>query len=153
MRRDEKEITERVEIDAIIRRCQVCRIGLSDDGQPYVVPVCFGYDGSTLYFHCAEEGRKLEVLARNSRVCVEFDIADGVAEADQACGWGMSYRSVIGFGTAGIVEEVDQKMRALELIMAQYSDGTFTFPEAVVDNTAVVRVTIETLTGKQSKRL
>jgi nitroimidazol reductase NimA-like FMN-containing flavoprotein (pyridoxamine 5'-phosphate oxidase superfamily) len=47
MRRTEKEIG-RAEIDAIIRRSQVCRLGLSDQGEPYVVPLCFGYDGQAL---------------------------------------------------------------------------------------------------------
>ncbi|MFH1081040.1 MAG: pyridoxamine 5'-phosphate oxidase family protein [Pseudomonadota bacterium] len=152
MRRGEKEITDRAEIDSIIRRSQVCRLGLSDGGQPYVVPLCFGYDGKDLYFHCAKEGRKLDVLRKNNRVCLEFDIVEGLVEAGQGCDWGIRYQSVIGFGSARLIEDAEEKKSALNLLMAQYSIRTFSFPEATLSRTAVVKVVIETLTGKQSKR-
>jgi hypothetical protein len=112
MRRTEKEIG-RAEIDSIIRRSQVCRLGLSDQGAPYVVPLCFGYDGQALYFHCAKEGRKLDILRRNERVCFEFDIVEGMVETEQACGWTIRYQSVIGFGRASVVETAADKERGL----------------------------------------
>ena len=152
MRRTEKEIGDRAEIDAIIRRSQVCRLGLSDQGLPYVVPLCFGYDGHALYFHCAREGRKLDILRRNPKVCFEFDIVEGLIEAQQGCGWGIRYQSVIGYGTARIVEDATDKQKALAIIMAQYSEGTFSFPPEMVSRTAVVKIEIESLAGKQSKR-
>jgi nitroimidazol reductase NimA-like FMN-containing flavoprotein (pyridoxamine 5'-phosphate oxidase superfamily) len=153
MRRDEKDIKDRAEIDSTIRRSQVCRLGLSDNGQPYVVPLCFGYDGKALYFHCAKEGRKLDILRRNGKVCFEFDIVEGMVEADQGCHWGMRYQSVIGFGTAQLVEDVTQKKTALTILMAQYSKGSFVFPPEMLTSTAVVKIEIDSLTGKQSKRL
>ncbi|MGE5239213.1 MAG: pyridoxamine 5'-phosphate oxidase family protein [Chloroflexota bacterium] len=153
MRRDEKEIKDRAEIDAIIRRSQVCRLGLSDGGEPYVVPLCFGYDGKALYFHCAKEGRKLDILRRNDKVCFEFDIVEGIVEADQGCNWGMRFQSVIGFGNAKLIEDVEQRRTALTAIMAQYSAQSFVFPPETLTRTAVVRIEIHSLTGKQSKRL
>jgi nitroimidazol reductase NimA-like FMN-containing flavoprotein (pyridoxamine 5'-phosphate oxidase superfamily) len=153
MRRDEKEIKDRAEIDSIIRRSQVCRLGLSDNGQPYVVPLCFGYDGKVLYFHCAKEGRKLDILRRNDRVCFEFDVVAGLVEADQACNWGIRYQSVIGFGTAQVIEDVAQKRTALICLMAQYSRQAFVFPPDMLTRAAVVKIEIESLTGKQSKGL
>ena len=113
MRRSEKEITDKAQIDSIIRRSKVCRLGLSDDGQPYIVPLCFGYDGKALYFHCAKEGRKIDILRKNSAVCFEFDIVEGMVEADRACDWGIRYQSVIGFGEARIIEDVNDKQKAL----------------------------------------
>jgi uncharacterized protein len=152
MRRVEKEMKNKAEIDAIIRRCQVCHLGLSDQGQPYVVPLCFGYDGKVLYFHCAKEGRKLDILRRNNKVCFAFDMVEGMIEADQGCNWGIQYQSVIGCGTAHLVEDATEKQHAVTLIMAQYSRRTFSFPPEIVNRTAVVRIEIESLTGKQSKR-
>jgi uncharacterized protein len=153
MRRDEKEITDRTEIDLIIRGSRVFRLGLSDQGQPYIIPLCFGYDGKALYFHCAKEGRKLDIVQRNKRVCFEFDTIEGMVEADQGCNWGIEYQSVIGFGTAQVVEDVIEKQTALTLLMAQYSKRSFVFPPEMLARTAVVRIDIESLTGKQSKRL
>jgi len=64
MRRREKQITDRSQIEAIIARSQVCRLALSDGGQPYIVPLCFGYRRSRLYFHSAAAGRKIDILRR-----------------------------------------------------------------------------------------
>ena len=148
MRRKDREITDRGEIDEIIRRCRVCRLGMSDDGQPYVVPVSFGYDGRAVLLHGAPEGRKIEILRKNSRVCVEFDILNEVVTSDQACEWGMAYESVIGFGEADILEGAEEKRRALACIMAQYSEGDWTFPDDALSKTLVIRVRIDTITGK-----
>jgi len=150
MRRSEREIKDRSEIDAIIRSCQVCRLGLCDGREPYVVPLCFGYDGQTLYLHAATEGRKLNILRENNRVCFEFDIVKRMVEAEDACSWGLRYQSVIGFGTAEVVEEPEEKRRGLSLLMAQYSDREFSFPDQAVQRTCVIRVTIGRITGKQS---
>lgn len=152
MRKSQREITDRAEIDAIIRRSQVCRLGLTDGHEPYVVPLCFGYDGEALYFHCAREGRKLDILRRNNRVCFEFDIVEGIIKNTQACGWGMRYRSVIGVGTAHLVEKNDEKIKGLAVIMNQYADGRFIFPDDAVSRTAVIKVLIESVSGKQRKQ-
>ncbi|MGZ6250181.1 MAG: pyridoxamine 5'-phosphate oxidase family protein, partial [Syntrophales bacterium] len=118
--------------------------------EPYIVPLCFGYDGEGLYFHSASAGRKIDILRKNSRVCFEFDIPEGMREAEQGCRWGIKYRSVIGFGTAEIVDNQEDKKKALQIIMAQYSDKEFIFPEDVVAKTAIIKVVITRVTGKQA---
>lgn len=150
MRRKDREIVKRDEIDAIIKNSQVCRLCLSDDGQPYVVPLCFGYDGTSIYFHCASEGRKLDIINRNCRVSVEFDIVDGLVVADRACAWGIRYRSVIGFGTAEFVLDDDEKREALRSIMEQYGGRVFGFPDHELKNTAIIKIDLEEVTGKKS---
>jgi uncharacterized protein len=148
MRRSDREITDREAIDDIIHRCLVCRLGLSDDGQPYVIPLSFGYDGEALYFHAATEGRKLDILKKNNRVCFEFDIPTHIVTADQACSWGMAYESVIGFGRAEIIRDVDSKRPALGCIMQHYGGPQEDFPEPMLARTLVIRVLIESVSGK-----
>lgn len=150
MRRQDNEITDSVAIDDIIRSAPVCRLALSDNGQPYIVPLCFGYKDNTLYFHSAGEGRKLDVVAKNSNVCFEMDIDHEVVKGDPVCTCGMNYRSVIGFGKAVLVDDLDSKREAFGIIMGHYVDGSFEFPADVVENTAIIKVEIETMTGKQS---
>jgi uncharacterized protein len=150
MRRKEREIKEREAIDAIIRECRVCRLGLTDGNQPYVVPLSFGYDGESLYFHGASAGRKIDILRANNRVCFELDILDGLRPSDEGCRWSVGYRSVIGFGTAELVETHDAKRTMLAVIMAQYSDGSFSFSDEAVQRTTVIKVHIDSITGKQS---
>ena len=150
MRRSEREITDRAEIEEIIRKASICRLALSDNGTPYIVPVCFGYEHGTLYFHCAVEGRKLEILKRNNRVCFEMDIETKLVVAEKACGWGMKYRCVIGSGTASVVQDPAEKRKGLDTIMRQYSGPEGGYSREVLSRTAVVKVAIESLTGKQA---
>ena len=148
MRRKDRQITDREAIDTIIRRSRVCRLGMCDNGQPYIVPLSFGYDGDFLYVHVALEGRKVDILQRNNRICFEFDRLEEVTSADQACNWSMRYESVIGFGVAEMLEDVDAKMAALNCIMRQYSDTDWTFTGQAVSATSVYRIRIEEITGK-----
>ena len=152
MRRTEREIRDRAVIDDIIRRAQVCHLALVDGEAPYVVPLSFGYDGQALYFHSATQGRKLDLLRRNPRVAFEFDIMESLLPAEEACHWGVRYQSVMGTGKAVVVEDAAGKRLALAAVMAQYSKGTYTFPDAALARTAAIRVEIASLTGKQSAR-
>ena len=149
MRRTDREITDRAAMDDIIGRCGVCHLGLCDAGQPYVVPMSFGYDGERLFFHGAAEGRKVEILRKNDRVCVEFEIVGDLIEGDKACGWGVKYESVIVFGRARITEDLEAKREALGRLMGQYSDREWDFPDAMLARTMVFEVEIEEITGKK----
>jgi hypothetical protein len=150
MRLSEREITDQTAIEAIIRTSLVCRLGLSDENRPYIVPLCFGYQDRTLYFHGAKEGKKIDLLRKNPYVCFEFDLNSGVKEAENACKWGMSYQSVIGSGKAILVDQSEEKKEALGIIMRQYSDREFGFPDHLVEKTAIIKVEIEEMTGKES---
>ncbi len=150
MRRKEKEIVDRAELENVIREASVCRMGLCDGGIPYVVPLCFGYTADTFYFHCAAEGRKLEILERNPEVCLELEAEAGLKPGAKACDWGMTYRSVIGFGRAERVEPPEGKRRALDLIMARYASGAFDYSEAALEKTVILKVAVRSMTGKRS---
>jgi len=132
MRQKDREIKNRKAIDDIIRRCRVCHLAMCDDGQPYVIPLNFGYDGSFLYFHAALEGRKIDIIRRNSRVGFEFDILHDIVTAQRACDWGAKYESVVGTGTAEIINDVKDKKTALEWIMRQYGSEAKDFPEEIM---------------------
>lgn len=151
MRRAERQVTERAQIDDIIRRSRVCRMGLVCDGAPYVVPLSFGYDGEAVYLHMAIEGKKLACLRANPRVCLEWDIPGELRPADAACGWGMAYESVIAFGTAEELADDEAKRYGLAQIMAQYAgEGrAWSFPPEQLARTVVVRVRVEEMTGKR----
>jgi nitroimidazol reductase NimA-like FMN-containing flavoprotein (pyridoxamine 5'-phosphate oxidase superfamily) len=150
MRRKDKEITDSAEIESIIRRSIVCRLALADQNQPYVVPLCFGYRDRTLYFHSASEGKKIDMLKKNSSVCFEFDVDYEIIKSDNACDQGMKYKSVIGFGKASFIEDVESKHRALDVIMEQYGGRASSYPDTRLKNTVVIQVDIEQMTGKRS---
>ena len=148
MRRNEREITDRKDIDDIIRHCRVCHLAMCDDDQPYIIPLNFGYDGRFLYFHTAPEGRKIDIIKRNNRVGFEFDILHDIVTAEQACKWGAKYESVMGSGTAEIVDDLEAKKETLEWIMRQYGNGAWDFPEEILKKTLVLRIRILEISGK-----
>ena len=150
MRRKEKEITDIKEIESIIQQSQVCRLALADEGLPYIVPLCFGYKNKILYFHSAKEGQKIDILRRNRQVCFEFDIDARVRSGKTACAWGMGYKSVIGYGTASLVEDPEEKQKALDIIMRQYSEGEFEYSAKNLAEMLVIKVDISAMTGKKS---
>lgn len=150
MRRFEYEIQEQTEIEEIIRLAKICRLAMSVGDQPYLVPLCFGYEPGALYFHSAGEGKKLDMLETNDKVCFEFDLDHEFIEAENACDWELRYRSVIGFGRATILEDNEEKRRGFDLIMRQYSDRSFTYPDSEVKGTTIIKVDIRSMTGKKN---
>lgn len=153
MRRKEREISSRTEIDAIVHRAAVCRLALSDEGMPYIVPLCFGYRDNVLYFHSGKDGRKLDILHRNNRVCFEMEGDCRIRDAEEPCRWGLVYQSVVGFGRAFLVDDEEEKRRALTAIMQHYAGehgGPWEFPRSKVDITTIIRVEIDEISGKRS---
>jgi nitroimidazol reductase NimA-like FMN-containing flavoprotein (pyridoxamine 5'-phosphate oxidase superfamily) len=150
MRRKEKEITDRSALEEIIRQSLVCRVAFSDGDQPYIVPLCFGYHQGTLYVHGSPKGKKIDLLMKNKNVCFECDVNTKIVEAKEGCNWSVHYQSIIGFGKASLVADPDAKQKALNVIMSHYSKRTFSFPEKKVQATAVIKIEITRMTGKQS---
>jgi uncharacterized protein len=153
MRRQDKLITDHAEQLKILDDAKVLRVGLIDGDRPYVVPMNFGRDGDDLWLHATSaSGLKLDCIRAHPQVCIEADHLIRVTVGKSACGhWTSHYLSVIGFGTAEIVEDPALKIQGLTAIMRKYSGRSdWTFEEAQIPKTAVIRVRLESLTGKRS---
>jgi nitroimidazol reductase NimA-like FMN-containing flavoprotein (pyridoxamine 5'-phosphate oxidase superfamily) len=154
MRRVDREITDTTGKLEIIGGCKVCRLGMIDGDEPYIVPLNFGYEYTggvlSLYFHSAGEGRKIDILRKNRRVCFEMDGDHRLIEGDTACAYGLSYGSVIGLGLIEFIEERAEKVRALNLLMRHQTgeDRDFSYEDAQLDRVAVYRLRAESFTGK-----
>jgi len=151
MRRKDKEIADPALPAAVLREAFVCRIGLADGDRPYVVPVNFVSSGGCLYLHSASEGRKIEILRQNNQICFETETGVELVRSEMACDFGARYVSVIGTGTASFVTDPAEKSRVFDLFMAKYAGGgEWSYPEAALRAVTVIRVDVETLTGKAS---
>jgi len=153
MRKPEKEIKDRAQIDAILHRAQVCRIAMCEDDVPYIVPMSFGYRDNCLYFHSASVGKKVEILRRNNRICFELDIDQEHVFSPTPSECSTRYRSVIGFGRAVFLTDRAEKVRALDILMQHYCDPQtqpYEYSEKQVTRVTMIKVEIESLTGKQS---
>ena len=155
MRRKDREITDREEILAVMHACDVCRIALNDtDGIPYIVPLNFGMetceDGTIrLYFHSAAEGKKLDLIGRDPRAAFEMDCRHELKYDADRCRCTMYYASVEGRGRIHILSE-EEKVAALEMLMAHYYPGTDQVPfnPAAIPRTCVYCLTVEEISGK-----
>jgi nitroimidazol reductase NimA-like FMN-containing flavoprotein (pyridoxamine 5'-phosphate oxidase superfamily) len=150
MRRKDKEIKDTKEIESIISRFDVCRIALSENNTPYLVPVCFGYRDNCLYIHSAADGKKIDIIKKNNRVCFEFDTHKGLIKSENPCDWDMKYCSVIGSGKAFFIENPEEKTRALNIIIEHYSSDAHEYQKNSIDNVTIIKVEIENITGKKS---
>lgn len=153
MRRSDKEITDLETIHEIVRGCEICRLGLAVEGEPYVVPISFGFNGESVFFHTAKHGKKIDMMVANPRACVQFERnVELITDADDACAWTFHFESVIGFGS--VTELVDEKGKAVGLnrIMKHYSDHDWVIEGPHLDSTRVWRVGLDILTGKKSEQ-
>ena len=151
MKRSDREIKDQKEIETIVERADVCRIGLSDGNMPYIVPMNFGYKDNCLYFHCAKEGKKIDIIKRNNSVCFEMDIDHVFLKPEgRPCGWSAKYQSVIGFGKAFIVETFEEKSEALNIITQHYGGDYYPFSKDELEKVIIIRIEIVSITGKKA---
>jgi len=150
MRRTDKEITDRAEIEEILERGQVCHLGLVDNGLPYIVPVNYGYLDGCLYVHSAREGRKIDIIRRNNVVSFNIYVDNGLVKSGVACNWGMRYRSVMGMGTAALVDGREEKEQALRIIMRHYAGPAESFEASRMNSLLIIKIQIDSLAGKKS---
>ncbi len=154
MRRKDKEIVDGKVMVSIIEKAIVCRVAMCWQDEPYVIPMNFGYRDNYIYLHSAREGRKLDILRNNNKVCIEFDADVELVQSQVACNTSMKYKSVLAFGKAIILKDIAEKKRVLDIIMHHYcyhaSPSVFHYPEDALEKVIIVKVKIENMTGKES---
>ena len=157
MRRTDRELSSHQEILAVLNRCDVIRLGINTLDYPYVVPMNFGLynEGEflTLWFHCAKDGYKLDLIRQNPRVGFEADCAHRLVLDDKACSSTMEYESVTGYGNMSICSDRADKQRGLEAIMRHYApESAFDFADSDLSSVCILRLDVLHITGKSLKK-
>ena len=156
MRRKDREIKDFDEILQIIRQCDSCVLALNDDGFPYMVPLNFGMnieDGQLyLYFHCAMQGKKLDLIRKDNRATFEMDCDHNFILYDKRMSCTMGYSSVIGHGLIEFVED-EKKYEALKVLMRQYHAEDFLFNTDMIKVTTVLKMKVLDVTGKRRNNI
>ncbi len=153
MRRIDREVKDPDEIFDILNRCGTVRVAVRGGTHPYVVPVSFGAeraDGAVVvWFHCARQGLKLDLLRADPRVCVEGDIFLRTEPTDH--GITTRYESVIGFGTAFFPEDPEEIRRGLRLVCEHYGYMDYSLDRCrALEYVQVVKIVLDELTGKRN---
>ena len=158
MRRSERAVTDPQIIKEILHRAKVMHIGLVDQGDPYVVPVNFGYtyedDRLTLYFHSAISGRKMDIIKENPTAFCTITVADGLKDGgDNACAYSYHYASIMGQGRAMRLTGKEEKIAALDLLMEhQTGRKGFSYGDSSLSRLSVIRIELDNFTVKMNAK-
>jgi len=146
-----KDITKKEELNEVIKNTKVCHVGFVDGDMPYVLGFNFGIKDDVIYLHSAKYGKKIGILKKNNTVCIEFDSGHEFFSRHEnvACSYRMRYKSVLVYGKAEIVEDYDEKIEGLKIFMKNYSDRDFEFRKPSVDNINIIRIKIDSITGRK----
>ena len=149
MRRKDRQLS-REEAITLLEQCEYGILATADkDGAPYAVPLSYVYQDGRIYFHCAIQGHKLDNMAANSRVsfCVVTD-----TKPVYVTDFTTYYKSVVVFGQARLVEEVEEKTAALRGLCMKYLPDSADKIESNIEKynkrTLVYAVEAEVISGK-----
>jgi len=146
-----RDINSETELLDIIKRCQACHLAMVDeDGLPYTIPMNFGFREGIIYMHGAQLGKKISILRKKPSVCINFstDHLLRYQNEEVACSWSMKYRSVLVYGKAEFITGTDEKIAALDIIMAHYSDKSFKFNPPSILEVSVWKIRIDKMEGR-----
>ncbi|MDQ5988134.1 MAG: hypothetical protein CSYNP_03890 [Syntrophus sp. SKADARSKE-3] len=150
MRRKDKEVTDMNIIQELLSRAEICRLAMVDEGEPYIVPLNYGFCDNALYVHSAAEGRKIDILKRNSRVCFEIESDSVIVRHEEPCRWDTKSLSIIGYGRVEILTGYEEKKRGLDIILKHYGkEGQNVYKEKHVHAIVILRIVIESIACKQ----
>ena len=153
MRRKDREVTDQKEIFDILNRCDTVRIAMQGEKYPYVVPVSFGaemQDGKpVIYFHCARQGLKVDLLKENPAVCVEGDIFLKIETTDH--GITTRYESVIGFGECRFLTDEEEIQHGLKVLTEHYGYYDYSLESCrSLQYVFVGKIVLDEITGKRN---
>lgn len=150
MRRKDKQVFDEEIVEILTNGEYGTFSSISENGYPYGVPVNYVYHDNCIYFHCANEGHKLNNIKTNNKVsfCV---VSDTKIISEK---FSTKYKSVIAFGDASLVTG-ESKDLALIKIIEKYSSDFVEMGKKYIDkskdNTKVIKIDIKHMTGKISK--
>ncbi|MFQ3546887.1 MAG: pyridoxamine 5'-phosphate oxidase family protein [Termitinemataceae bacterium] len=135
----------------ILDQAAEMHLGLWDGSEVYVVPLNFVRIDTSIYFHSASEGRKISILKQYPKVCFEVTGAHEVEPDIGGAHCTTRYESVIGWGEARLITELGLKHTILCALNSKFGASTEHIPEKVIEQTTIVEILIERLTGKSNR--
>ena len=148
----ERQVTDPQQILDILDKGKVLYLGLCAGDEPYVVPMNYGYtmeEGKlVMYLHSAVQGKKLDMIQNNPKVFFALDCDRQPFDGVKPCQYGMVYSSVMGKGIAQIVEDVEEKKKAMTILMKTQTGKDFQFVDRLVSIVTVIRIDVQEYTAK-----
>ena len=137
MRRMDRLVSDRAEIERIIADSAVCRVAVKDEEGLYIVPLS------------AKEGRKIRAVGSGCEAAFEMDSMSRVTEGPTPCNYSCLYSSITGAGRASMVDDIEEKKLALSLITEHTAGRRFKFSDAQADSVAIIKLNADTFSAKE----
>jgi nitroimidazol reductase NimA-like FMN-containing flavoprotein (pyridoxamine 5'-phosphate oxidase superfamily) len=151
MRKKDKLVTDREWIESVLREGHVLGIALAaPDGEPYALPMGYGYEDGAIYVHGAAKGYKSDLVSQNPRVSFNVTVGAEVVRDERGSEFTQRYRSVTGFGTIREITDLAEKNHALAILMRQYDGPHEDISEDYSKAVWVAKIDIREMTGKAS---
>jgi len=152
-RKRERGRYEREVVDAILDEGLIAHLAIVDEqGQPFVIPTLHARSGDVVYCHGSTASRTLRTLATGAPACLTVSLIDGLVLARAAMHHSANYRSAMVIGQARLVEDPDEKQRALRAVVEHVVPGRWGDVRAPNANelkaTAVLALPIEEASAK-----
>lgn len=161
IRMKKRECTDREMIEEFLKRAETAYLGLADGGSPYVVPLNYVWMKGAFYFHGAEEGRKMDMMAGNKEACLAISQSFGTLPHPVPAKTDTAYMSVMAFGCMELVPDLDEATEAMKAMLDKYAPGYFASPLAkshveryrssMGSKTAVFKMVVSALTAKENE--
>jgi len=130
----------------------LCHVGFVVDGQPFVIPTSYGRNSANLYIHGSAASRMLRQMKDGVPVCITVTLLDGLVLARSIFNHSMNYRSVVILGKATLVDDPEEKIKALRLLSEHIIPGRWADSrqpnERELKATSILRVPIEEFSAK-----
>ena len=143
-----KKITDQKILEDILLEAQYLRLGLCSDDKPYIVPISFGYKNKTIYLHSSRKGTKINLMKQNKNVCFEVDTFYETLPSDKPCSYYMKYQSVVGYGTAKILDDEKEIKEGLKIIIDRYHSKEYIIDDLDLKGVAIIRIDVDDLHGR-----
>ena len=155
MQKKEREILDKRIYLEIMKNGKFSTISMCRNDEPYIVTLSYGFDAinNCLYFHSAQKGLKIEFLKENQKVC--GTILEDLGYVNGECSH--KYRSIVFWGDMTIVEDLDEKKHAFDVMLKHLEDNPsklkerFFKNEESYNNTCLLKLEINLITGKASE--
>lgn len=156
IRRKEKEIKDRKEIISILEQAKYITIAMSWNDEPYLVTLNHGYDRNQncIYFHCATEGKKIDILNENDKVWGQALIDKGYVQG--ACDH--LYATAHFMGRVSFPANFEEKKHALEVMIHALDDNPAKLIKKQLTKKSITevnigRIDVEYMSGKKSEKV
>ncbi len=140
------------EIEELLTKALVGRLGMCKDNQPYVVPVCFVYHDDKIFFHSARQGRKMDFMKANPTVCFQAD-EYSLVSSSKPCKFTMNYHSVVAVGCVRFLADSSEKLKILKILVCKYDTSNLAelLNEKKTRRVEVGEITVTEISGKKNE--